>query len=317
MNAAYPIITVIIPIYNVERYLHRCLDSVLSQTYKNLEVILVDDGSPDRCPEICDEYAECDNRVTVIHKKNGGGLSSARNAALDSPMKGDYVTFVDSDDWIENDYYEYCVAVLRETKADVVQVDYSLATDTNIRKRQPAAVKVNTYEGKEILQYYMTTTTATGDYSVCLNLFSRSLIGSSRFRDGKINEDIDWKYKILRKSKRLAVSNRVMYYYYQPSNSITKGGLKKRDYQLREAADILAQMAAEETYGNIAFLGIVKQARTAFSLLSKIAYFGIADPSIDKKRTVKELTREHRKNVTILLKAPLPLSRKILVVMFE
>ena len=99
------IITVIIPVYNVEKYLRRCIDSVLNQIYKHLEVILVDDGSPDGCPMICDEYAQRDSRVTVLHKKNGG-LSSARNAALDSPLTGDYVTFVDSDDWIAPDYYE-------------------------------------------------------------------------------------------------------------------------------------------------------------------------------------------------------------------
>ena len=146
--------------------------------------------------------------------------------------------------------------------------------------------------------------------------FSLNLIGDIRFRDGKINEDIDWKYKVLRKAHKFAVTNKVMYFYYQSGDSISSGGLKKRDFQLREAAELLCDLTADETYGTIAFLGKVKRARTAFSLLSKIAYFGIADPTINKKEVVRVLTKEHRKNVGMLLKAPLPLSRKALVIMF-
>ena len=97
-------ISVVIPIYNVEKYIERCIDSVLNQTYMNLEIILVDDGSPDRCGEICDNYAQIDKRIRVIHKENGG-LSSARNAGL-RIATGDYISFVDSDDWIEPHMYE-------------------------------------------------------------------------------------------------------------------------------------------------------------------------------------------------------------------
>lgn len=309
-----PLITVIVPVYNVERYLRRCLDSIIEQTYRNLEVILVDDGSPDGCPAICDEYASNDDRVRVIHKKNGG-LSSARNAALDSKPTGDYVTFVDGDDWIAPNYYEYCIKKLEENKADVIQVDYTLATDNKIAKRNPTD-QVEIYEDKAILQYYLEVSTATGSYSVCRCLFSLGKTEGIRFREGKINEDIDWKYRVLSRCKRLVASNQVMYFYYQSGNSISSGGLKQRDFQLREAAELLCEMTSKEKYGKIAFLGRVKKARTAFSLLSKIAYFGIADPAIDKQQTVNELTEEHRKNYSTLLKAPIPLSRKILAVMF-
>ena len=107
-----PIISVIVPIYNVEYYLYRCVDSVLAQTFTDFELILVDDGSPDNCGNICDEYAEKDNRIYVIHKKNGG-LSDARNAGLDV-AKGDYIIFVDSDDYIESDLLEKAVSVLKK-----------------------------------------------------------------------------------------------------------------------------------------------------------------------------------------------------------
>ena len=100
-----PLISVIVPCYNVEEYLPKCIESILNQTYRNLEILLVDDGSPDNCGRICDEYAAKDSRIRIIHKKNGG-LSDARNAALDV-MTGEYVTFIDSDDYVSDDYVEY------------------------------------------------------------------------------------------------------------------------------------------------------------------------------------------------------------------
>ena len=101
-----PLISVIVPIYKVEKYLNKCVDSIINQTYKNLEIILVDDGSPDSCPDICDKYEKKDNRVKVIHKKNGG-LSDARNAGLDI-ANGEYISFIDSDDEIEASFVEKC-----------------------------------------------------------------------------------------------------------------------------------------------------------------------------------------------------------------
>ena len=112
------LISVIIPVYNVEEYIRTCLDSISSQTYSNLEIILVDDGSTDKSPGICDEYQERDSRFRVIHKKNGG-QSSARNEALDI-AKGEYVSFVDSDDWLESDMYEVLINVINETGANIV-----------------------------------------------------------------------------------------------------------------------------------------------------------------------------------------------------
>lgn len=308
-------VSVIIPVYNVEKYLRRCVDSVLAQTYKNLEVILVDDGSPDGCPQICDEYATRDSRVTALHKKNGG-QSSARNAALDCPLTGDYVTFVDSDDWIAPDTYEYAISIIEKHQAQAMQFDVKLTSD-EASKPDETTEDIKVLKDKEILEYYLDSSTRrSGGFSVCRCVFDAPTAKRYRFREGKINEDIDWKYKILRDCQTWVVSNQQKYFYWQGGESTSAGGLKRRDFQLREAADLLAELTASETYGSIAFLGQVKKARTAFSLLSKIAYFGVADPTINKKETVKELTKEHRGNLKTLLKAPLPLSRKVLAVMF-
>ena len=106
------LISIVIPVYKVEKYLEKCVESVINQTYKNLEILLVNDGSPDNCPKICDEYAQKDNRIKVIHKENGG-LSDARNAGIDVAA-GKYIAFVDSDDYVSNDYIEYMYNLIKE-----------------------------------------------------------------------------------------------------------------------------------------------------------------------------------------------------------
>lgn len=309
-----PKVSIIIPVYKVEKYLKRCVDSIINQTYSNLEVILVDDGSPDKSPLICDEYAQKDLRVKVVHKPNGG-LSSARNAGLEV-VTGQYVTFVDSDDWIELNTIEYCVQLIKKYTANVVQFSIALVSDPNAKLQQPVE-NIKVYQHKEILDYYLDSSTRrSGGFSVCRCLFETCAAKQFRFREGKINEDIDYKYKVLRECATLVETNQTKYYYWQGGESISTGGLRRKDFELREAAELLCDMTSQESYGRIKFLGEVKKARSAFSFLCKIAYYGVSDPTIDKKQIVRELTAEHRKNVGLLLKAPMALSRKILAVLF-
>ena len=131
-------ISVIVPVYKVEPYLHKCVDSIINQDYENLEIILVDDGSPDNCPAICDEYARMDKRVKVVHKVNGG-LSDARNAGLDA-ASGDYVFFVDSDDWIEKGTIKECTQLLNNGQTDIViTMLYNIISGTDINVSQNGA----------------------------------------------------------------------------------------------------------------------------------------------------------------------------------
>lgn len=314
---------VIIPVYNVEKYIRCCVDSVLKQSYKNIKVILVDDGSPDACPKICDEYARLDSRVIVIHQNNSG-LSSARGTGLayieNSGLSSDnvYVGFLDSDDWIAVDTIEYSVGLLDKYDADIVQFQIQETKDEEQKIKQPKEMSIVCNGRNEILQFYMcsTTTGKSGDYSVCQCLFPLGAIRGERFRIGKINEDIDFKYRVLSKCTRLVVTNQLKYFYRQGNVTTSMGGLKKKDFDLYEAGDVLAELTSHETYGDIAFLGKVKQARTPLSLLCKIAYFGVADSSICKDEVINKLMKEHRNNVGILLKAPIPLSRKVLTLLF-
>ncbi|MDU6472960.1 glycosyltransferase family 2 protein [Intestinibacter bartlettii] len=122
-----PKVSIVVPIYNVEKYLEQCLDSIINQTLKDIEIILVDDGSPDNCPQMCDDYAKKDSRIKVVHKKNGG-LSSARNAGIEVAI-GDYIGFIDSDDYIELDMYEKMYNIARESNVDFVMSDYYRVSD--------------------------------------------------------------------------------------------------------------------------------------------------------------------------------------------
>lgn len=308
-----PILTIIVPVYNVEKYLDRCISSIINQTLKKIEIILIDDGSTDNSGVLCDKWLKIDQRIQVIHKINGG-LSSARNVGLQI-AKGQYVTFLDSDDWIVSDTCEYALKLLSLYNADVIQYDIFMCykENTKIPFRQE---RINIYEGKEIIQYYLeTTTNGKKGYSVCQCVFRTALAKRYKFREGKINEDIDYKYKVLRDSDKFVVSNQLKYIYFQSGNSISSGALKRRDFQLREAGEELMKLTQNETYGTIAFLGKVKAARTAFSLLSRAAVYGINDSSINEKETIALLLKEHRKNIWILLKSPIPISRKLLAIM--
>ena len=306
-------VTIIIPVYNVESTLRRCVDSVINQTYRNVEVVLVDDGSKDNSPAICDEYSLRDSRVTVLHKKNGG-LSSARNAALDSPLTGDFLTFVDSDDWLELSAIEECVAIVESNKLDALLYDCLMTGSEKVSSAKKLH-EIQILIDKDILQFFMYHSTRSSRlYSVCCGIYKKELIGNLRFRNGKAYEDMDFKYKLLNKSKRVGITKTQYYYYYVATGTTTTSGLKKRDFDLRESNNILCELSSKEDYGKIKQLGEVKKARTAFSLLCKILYFGISDPTLDKKNVIKSLTKEHRNNLLTLLFAPIGLSRKAVAI---
>lgn len=218
-----PLISVIVPIYKVEQYLDRCVQSIVDQTYQNLEIILVDDGSPDACPAICDSWAARDCRVKVIHKKNGG-LSSARNAGLDI-CRGEYVTFVDSDDWVEADMYETLLRACNNQNTRIsVCGRYVVSADGKyIDKCYASPDSISSID--------FTARMLVGDCcdsSACDKLFSKRLWDNVRFPDGRIYEDIAIMYRVVLNSDRVAIVNRPLYNYYRHSNSITKSSFTRK-----------------------------------------------------------------------------------------
>lgn len=182
-NCAAPLISVIIPVYKTEAYLEKCVRSVMMQSYRNLEIILVDDGSPDGCPEICDEYAALDNRIKVIHKANGG-LSDARNAGLNI-ASGIWISFIDSDDWIEPDMYEVLIRNANNTGAEISVGgvnDELISGDTIlITKTTYKGVLINeTLSPVQAMKRYFTTSWAAWDKIYRRELFQKCTISCRR-----------------------------------------------------------------------------------------------------------------------------------------
>ncbi len=219
-------VSVVIPVYKTEKYLAECVDSVLAQTYRDIEVILVDDGSPDGAPAICDEYAAKDGRVTVIHKKNGG-LSSARNAGIDA-MHGEYVTFVDSDDIISPTAVERMLTVAAEKNADVVKILQEISE--SVHPFDASVGKCSLYKGDCVIRKIYKAPPQI--ISACGKLFKRELFTSLRFPEGLIHEDEYLMPKIYHSAKRVAFLDEVHYLYMQrPGDSIMRApfSLRKMD----------------------------------------------------------------------------------------
>ena len=218
------LISVIVPVYNVEPYLRKCVDSILNQTYRNLEVILVDDGSPDGCPGICDEYAAKDERVKVIHKKNGG-LSDARNAGM-AVMNGDYLSFVDSDDLLPVDAIETLHRIAVEENADLVIGGHNRFEDTPLSSTD-TELFVKRWTPVEAMADMLRNGCASW-----ARLYRRELHQSILFPVGEINEDEAIVLELLERCNCIAVTNAVVYYYRFRPESITTArfSAKKLDW---------------------------------------------------------------------------------------
>ncbi len=231
-------ISIIIPVYKVEKYLSKCLDSIINQTYKNLEIILIDDGSPDECPKICDDYAKKDDRIKVLHLKNGG-VSNARNKGLEV-ASGDFVTFVDSDDHICETMYEKLLSKQQETDADLVfaRFKYEDEITGEIINVNETSMK-DFCETRDIVYFYNHTTnnTKVGDNIVINNnvmcniwrcLFKKTAISNVRFTKGiTFMEDVVFLSDILKnKDKKLAFVDEYLYYYLIRSTSAVRNRAK-------------------------------------------------------------------------------------------
>ncbi|OUP56312.1 hypothetical protein B5F14_09775 [Faecalitalea cylindroides] len=226
-------VSVIIPIYQVEKYLERCIKSVINQSYKNIEIILIDDGSTDHCPTICDEYAQKDSRIIVIHKQNGG-LSSARNSGL-SACSGDYVSFIDSDDYIDEHMIETMVKKIETTNSDIVCCGFYFEMDNGyfsksfmpdlILNRSNAidALIENTY-----LNHYSWN-----------KLYKKKVFKNVYFPEGKLFEDIRTTYKLFLNADKVCLIDEYLYHYQIRRNSIISSSKGDKVFEIFNAYQVL------------------------------------------------------------------------------
>lgn len=240
-------ISVIVPVYKVESYLDDCVKSILAQSFTDFELILVDDGSPDRCPAMCDAWAEKDGRIKVIHKENGG-LSSARNAGLDV-MRGEYLTFIDSDDYVKSNYLERLYGALKEYDADVSVCELIWGKSTCERESKETTVCT----GKEACLAICSENSVTMSMvSACTKLYKKQLFENLRFPLGKLHEDQFVTYRAFYPCKKVVRVYEPLYYYRDNSASITHSRFKLARYDnvraLEEAASFYQSNGDKELY---------------------------------------------------------------------
>ena len=218
-------ISIIVPVYKTEQYLNRCIDSIINQTYKNLEIILIDDGSHDGCGKICDEYAKKDERIKVVHKSNGG-MSSARNVGLDT-AKGDYIAFVDSDDYIALDMMEKMRAYVADNNADMAVCGFTRLSEKKVLLEQGKEVISGVYSPEKLFESERAHIDGIVDRvslyteSLCNKLYKRYIFDDLRLKVGKNHEDFYIMHHIISKCKKVYLSNDMFYFYWYNSKSVS------------------------------------------------------------------------------------------------
>lgn len=240
-------VSVIVPVYNVEKYLDRCIKSVIQQTYKNMEIILVDDGAKDKSGEMCDAWAAKDPRVTVFHQKNGG-VSKARNTGINKAT-GEYLIFVDSDDVIAPDMVEHLIWLLESENADIAMCGlYHIFDESNISFESKDA-EVNSFDRVSAIRelWYQTSFLP----SVWGKVYKRDIFGELRFTEGILFEDVDLLHKLFWKSGKIVYQDVPLYGYVHRENSITTTRFSERDCDIMMIAESLLQFARENESGLI------------------------------------------------------------------
>lgn len=232
-----PKISVIVPVYKVEKYIKKCVDSILSQTFTDFELFLVDDGSPDNCGKICDEYAEKDNRIIVIHKENGG-LSDARNVAIDK-ANGDYLTFIDSDDYVSDNHLETLYNALIETDSDISMGNITSFSDENYNDDfYNPTVELRVLNGQDVFStIYRPNAQA--------KLYKNYLFEDIRYPVGRLYEDTFIWHDILAKTNCIALTGKNTYYYLVRSDSIMHQEYKLQFTDIIDAIELRVKKLEE------------------------------------------------------------------------
>ncbi len=305
------LISIIVPVFRVEKYLSRCIDSILAQTYTNIEIILVDDGSDDGCPAICDEYAQKDSRIKVIHKENGG-QSIARNVGLDE-ANGEYIGFVDSDDCIHSEMFERLYKMLMTHDADISICGSQTLNEDGVQNEDFSS-EVIVYQREEMLKRFFRIDTTQSYLGVWRRLCRRDVLQNVRFPENVINEDVYFSYRIFLNSNRVCETQDQYYFYNEGNFSITRNMLRPRDYDLYTVWNNVAEYAEKNDPGSVEYAKL-NYARCDLTLLMKYAIFGIRDFEKPNKE-LKKLKKRLKSNKKLLLSAQgLTKKRKIAIVL--
>jgi len=289
------LISIILPIYNIENYLDKCMKSILSQTYSNLEIIMVDDGSTDSCSYKCDKYHLKDKRIVVFHKKNGG-LSDARNYGIEK-SNGQYIACIDPDDYVDTDYIEYLYKLLKKYNTGMSICQEKVHYDNGSIKDHGSFGEENIKTEKclERMLYHDVI-----DTSACGKLYHRDLFKNVQYPKGKIFEDIGTTYKLMMQCASIAVGYESKYHYIFHNNSIVNGIFKPNKLDLIQMTD---SMAADVTQ-KYPKLKDAALRRRVYSRLSTLNQMLNTSGYIKERNEIISFINTNRKSVILNKKAP-------------
>lgn len=306
-----PRISIIVPVYKVEKYLDRCVNSLLAQTFEDFEIILVDDGSPDNCGKMCDDWALKDSRIRVIHKENGG-LSSARNAGL-KEVVGEFIYFMDSDDWVEPQMLEHLLNLLEKyPEAQMAQCRYTMDKEENYVTKQPKEV-IEIYDSKRMWEYFFRIRGEASNNSVCFKLYHADFLKGFAFVE-TLNEDVEASYEFFHRANKMVLTNLCLCHYFVNPSGITQSKFSKRDLQY---LDVWSRVVKRTEVEHPEYLKYAKiyQKRANFTMLSKMVIKGYDKKDEFLSQTYRNLKSQVRKDFRVLMNIKMPISRKVLLVL--
>lgn len=271
------LISIVLPIYNVSTYLERCLKSICTQTYSNIEIILVDDGSTDNSGEICDAYAARDNRIVVVHKKNGG-LSDARNAGI-KIAKGKYISFVDSDDYVDCDYIEFLYNTLKSANAKMSICSHKVVYE-NGTILEKATNEMSVLSSEKVLERILYDEGI--DLSAWAKLYDIDLFKEILFPVGRLFEDAATTYKLVYKAETIAIGSVSKYYYMMRGNSITNIGFSRKKIDLIKSTKEMSDFVTQK-FPNLKKAGERRLMYAYLSTLSQLANSSTVDKEVESE----------------------------------
>lgn len=302
-----PEISIIVPVYNVVNYLEQCIQSILEQEFKDIEIVIVDDGSNDGSSELCDRLKDNDRRIKVIHQSNKG-LSGARNTGIEN-CSGNYIGFIDSDDWIAKDFYKHLISIAKSTGAELVSCLYRRTSNRkqcNVKQRKE---NVCVYNSRDALELFLKSALIGKDtYVPCWSkIYKSDLINDIRFKEGVIYEDYPFNYDVISKCNKVAFTNRIGYFYYRNNQSITGVNVTKK---MKDLYTVMDYVENEYDEGDSEIRCLIKQnrAKVDLSILFKSLLYG----SNDEEMVINSI-EGIKNNYSLLVKAPIGIHRRIVL----
>lgn len=304
-----PAISIIVPVYNTEKYLNRCMKSVTEQSFQDLEIILIDDGSTDHSLEICKQWKEKDNRIIVIHQKNAGA-GAARNAGL-KIATGKYIGFVDSDDWIEKDMYQTLYSLLSSHPETQMSM---CATHRTSRKRKNNCSESIVMTKEEMLRHFFREKGGDSDFGIYTKLIDRSILCDFSFVEGTVSEDVMASYFFITHSNYIIYTNQQLYNYFDNNETgVTRKQAGEKDFEYIDAFQRIYE-DIKKNYPALEELANKNEVRANFTILSKMRLYGYDRHNDELVRKYRQMRRIVRKNFWMLMKMQMPFSRKVLLV---